>query len=156
VGQPPGTQIGRPLDAALSFEGNWSATGTREVLDMGSGRQAATFNLSGSLILTSQQGFSRGFRSVASGFDDGMGLSVGECAWTDNQGDQVFSALRGQSVGSGKHIRGTITGGTGRYAGITGAYEFDWQYVILGSEGVLQGRAVGLKGTYQLSAKMSP
>jgi hypothetical protein len=43
-------------------------------------------------------------------------------------------------------IEGTILGGTGRYAGATGSYEFSWQFVIESEEGSIQGRAVGLKG----------
>lgn len=151
---PPPEPLAAPpqvvQETALAFEGEWSATGSREVLPTGSGHRAVTFYFSGSLILTSQQGLNRGFRSVVIGFDNGKGLSVGECVWTDDRGDQIFSEIWGESVSSGKRIKGTITGGTGRYAGITGEYAFGWRYVIQDAEGALQGRAVGLKGTVRL------
>ncbi len=37
-------------------------------------------------------------------------------------------------------------GGTGRYAGATGSYEFSWQWVMEAEDGSIQGRAVELKG----------
>ena len=50
---------------------------------------------------------------------------------------------------SGRRIAGTITGGTGRYAGMTGDLAFTWQYVIARGGTEVQGRAVGLKGRYR-------
>jgi hypothetical protein len=47
---------------------------------------------------------------------------------------------------TGKRIVGTITGGTGRYAGLEGEYSFTWQFVIPTEDGLVQGRAVGLAG----------
>ena len=42
---------------------------------------------------------------------------VGRAVWTDERGDQVFSELKGEWVGTGNRIVGTFIGGTGRYAG---------------------------------------
>jgi hypothetical protein len=53
--------------------------------------------------------------------------------------------LRGDGVESGRRIAGTITGGTGRYAGVEGDYELTWQYVV-DTDGGLQGRTVDLRG----------
>lgn len=47
---------------------------------------------------------------------------------------------------TGRRGVGTITGGTGRYAGISGEYSFTWQYVVPAEDGRIQGRAVGLTG----------
>ena len=66
--------------------------------------------------------------------------------WTDEHGDKVFSQLRGEPIGTGSKVLGTITGGTGRFAGLTGEYELHWQYVIESDDGTVSGRAVGLKG----------
>ena len=41
----------------------------------------------------------------------------------------MFSELRGEPVATGRRVVGTITGGTGRYAGVTGDYSLTWQYV---------------------------
>jgi hypothetical protein len=70
----------------------------------------------------------------------------GRCVWTDERGDKVFSRLRGQPIGTGSHVVGEITGGTGRYAGLTGEYEFRWRYVIDSDEGVVSGQTTDLKG----------
>ena len=43
-------------------------------------------------------------------------------------------------------IRGKFLGGTGRYAGATGSYEFSWEWVIQAEDGAIQGRAIDLKG----------
>lgn len=147
TGQTPAAP---PTDRA--FEGSWSATGTRQVLTMGGGRKAGILYLSGSLMLSSQEGLSLGFRCEAIGFDDGMDISAGEAVWTDDQGDKIFSDVKGEAVSTGKHIVGTIIGGTGRYTGITGEYEFDWQYVIQAPDGVIQGRAGHLEGHYHFTA----
>jgi hypothetical protein len=134
-----------------AFEGTWSASGQRQILPTVSGRPAGTFQLSGALALTSGEGLSRGFRGEAIGFDDGSGALAGQCVWTDERGDRVYSQLKGESVASGRRISGTITGGTGRYAGISGDYSFEWQYVVEAEAGTIQGRAVGLKGRYRVT-----
>jgi len=52
-------------------------------------------------------------------------------------------------VATGRRIVATISGGTGRYAGITGDYTFEWQYVVEAEAGTVQGRAIGLRGRYR-------
>jgi hypothetical protein len=70
--------------------------------------------------------------------------------WTDSHGDRVFSALRGQRIDTGRRISATITGGTGRYAGLVGEYQLTWQYVVRGEGDGVQGRAADLKGRFRL------
>jgi hypothetical protein len=135
-----------PASAWLEFEGAWSASGTRQVLEMGPDRKAGIVYLSGSVVLTEPGGLSRGFRSQAIGFEDGYGTTLGQCVWTDERGDQIFFDLKGVPTETGRHIVGTVTGGTGRYAGLIGEYEFDWRYLIAGPDGELQGWGVDLKG----------
>jgi hypothetical protein len=144
-GQEPPKQPAHAQDWQ-SFEGNLSAAGTRQTLPMGSGRNAGIVYLSGSLVMTSQEGLSRGFRCEVVAYENEAGLSVGSCVWTDDRGHKVFSEIRGDSVEKGKRITGTITGGTGRYAGLAGEYDFVWEYVVSDQDGAIQGRAVGLKG----------
>jgi len=71
---------------------------------------------------------------------------VGRAVWTDQNGDQIFSEIHGEGTSAGNHLWGTFIGGTGRYAGATGEYEFAWQYVLETEDGTVQGRAVGLAG----------
>jgi hypothetical protein len=132
-----------------SFEGSWSATGERQSLQTEAGRPASTVYLSGAVVLTGSEGMGKGFRGEAIGFDDGAKVSVGRCVWTDERGDRIFSAFTGETIGAGRRFTGTITGGTGRYAGIAGEYSFDWQYVVAAESGVIQGRTVALKGRYR-------
>ncbi len=62
----------------------------------------------------------------------------------------MFSELKGEGTKAKNRIAGTILGGTGRYAGATGSYEFSWQFVIEAEDGSIQGRAAGLKGRVRL------
>jgi hypothetical protein len=132
-----------------TFEGTWSATGRRQTVDIEGGGTAAIVEVSGAVVLTMGEGLSRGFRGEAIGFDDGHGVSVGRCVWTDENGDRLFSRLKGEPLQTGKRLVGTITGGTGRYAGLEGEYSLTWQYVVPAEEGVVQGRAVDLKGRFR-------
>ena len=112
------------------------------------GGAAAIVEVSGAVVLTVGEGLSRGFRGQAIGFDDGQGSAPGRAVWTDENGDRLFSRLKGESLRTGKRFVGTITGGTGRYAGLEGEYSFTWQYVVAGEDGVgvIQGRAADLSG----------
>jgi len=132
-------------DAWRSFEGSWNASGTRQTLHLGPDQQASTIRVGGNLSLTDGNSAVLGFRADAIAYSDEHSM-IGRAVWTDERGDQVFSELKGEKVGTGNHVTGTIIGGTGRYARATGEYEFQWQYVIAAEEGAVQGRAVGLKG----------
>jgi hypothetical protein len=133
-----------------TFEGTWSASGERQTLPTEGDRTAATVRFSGAVVLTSGEGLSRGFRGEAIGFDDGVGVSVGRCVWTDERGDRIFSELKGARIQTGGRVVGKITGGTGRYAGLTGEYSFAWQYVVQAESGTIQGRTVGLEGRFRI------
>ena len=137
---PPIDPRGAPLPGETrTFEGTWSASGSRRTLELERGRKASILSLTGSVLLTGERG-------LGVGFSDSVTGGTGQCVWTDERGDKVFSQLRGQPIGTGSHVVGTITGGTGRWAGLTGEYELRWQYVIEGDDGTVSGRAVGLKG----------
>ena len=77
---------------------------------------------------------------------------VGRSVWTDEHGDQIYSELRGEGSATGNRIVGTFLGGTGRYAGATGSYEFSWRFVLESEDGVVQGQSVGLKGRVRTEA----
>lgn len=87
-----------------------------------------------------------GFRSEVIALNDTATGLTGRSVWTDERGDQVFSELQGEGTAEKNHITGTIVGGTGRYAGANGTYEFSWQWVMESEDGTIQGRAVQLKG----------
>jgi hypothetical protein len=129
-----------------SFQGTWSASGRRHAVELEGGKEAVIVDVSGAVVLSRGEGLSAGFRGEAIGFDDGDGLSVGRAVWTDESGDRLFSRLSGERIETGRRIVGTITGGTGRYAGLSGDYSFTWQYVLPTEDGRIQGRAVDLSG----------
>jgi hypothetical protein len=129
-----------------TFEGTWTAAGTRRTLRLGPNERAAIFELTGSVLLTGAQRPAVGFRAQAIGFSDSRAGMQGRCVWTDERGEMVYSELKGEFVGTGNHIVGTFVGGTGRYAGVTGDYSFQWQYVIGTEDGAVSGRAVNFQG----------
>jgi hypothetical protein len=132
-----------------TFEATWSAAGERHALPADEGRIAVIVRLSGALVLRTGDGLSRGFRAQAIAFDDGRGAGVGRAVWTDDRGDQVFSDLAGQPAQTGRRVSGSITGGTGRYAGLTGSYAFTWDYVLPSDDGRIQARAVAVTGRFR-------
>jgi hypothetical protein len=129
-----------------TFEGSWSASGTRQTLDLETDHRASTFDLTGSLLLTGDRGLGVGFRAKAIGFSDNLVGMQGRCVWTDERGDKVYSELKGEWVGTGNRIAGTFLGGTGRFSSIIGEYSFQWEYVVESEDGAVSGRAVNLKG----------
>ena len=135
-----------------TFQGTWSASGTRQTLSLGTNHRALIFDLTGSLLLTGDQGLGVGFQARALGITDSLAGMQGRCVWTDDHGDQVYSELKGEFVATGNHIVGTILGGTGRYSGVTGEYSFEWRFVVESEDGSVSGRAVDLKGRARLSS----
>jgi len=128
------------------FEGSWNAAGSRRTISLGADRRGSIIDLRGSLLLAGPGRPGTGFRSEVIALADSATGLLGRSVWTDERGDQVFSELKGDGTAAQNRIAGTILGGTGRYAGATGSYEFSWQFVIEAEDGSIQGRAVGLKG----------
>ena len=117
---------GTPLKAA----GPPPAPGRRSTSGPITARRS--LDLTGSLVLTGDRGLGVGFRAKAIGFTDSLTGVQGRSVWTDENGDKVYSELKGEMVGAGfaNRITGTFLGGTGRFAGVTGEYSFRWEYVI--------------------------
>jgi hypothetical protein len=147
--KPPRAERPPTGDGWHAFEGSWTASGTRHTLHLDGEHRASIVSVSGSMLLGGERSMGVGFRVEVIGLSDDVRGLVGHAVWTDERGDQVFSALKGEKVAGGNRITGTITGGTGRYDGVAGDYEFQWQYVIEAEEGMIQGRAIGLKGRYR-------
>jgi hypothetical protein len=106
-----------------TFSGTWTSSGTRQTLKLERDHRASIFDLTGSLV-----------------------LMQGRCVWTDERGDKIYSELKGEWVGTGRSITGTFLGGTGRFAGITGEYSFEWKYVIESDDGGVSGSSINLQG----------
>lgn len=146
--QPP--VAAAPAGAWHEFEGTWNGAGTRRALALGDGRRATLLDLTGTLLLAGPGRPGAGFRGETLAFTDSATGLVGRSVWTDERGDQVFSELKGEGTAAKNRIMGTFLGGTGRYAGVTGGYEFSWQYVVEAEDGTIQGRATGLKGRFRI------
>ncbi len=143
AGPPAAKPVG---DGWHEFQGSWTATGSRRTIPLGGERRASQVALTGSVLLSGPSRPGVGFRAEVITLGDSATGMVGRAVWTDEKGDQVFSELRGEGTATRNRIEGTFLGGTGRYAGATGTYEFTWQYVLEAEDGTVQGRAVGLKG----------
>src|SRR5262249_6207873 len=128
------------------FQGMWTAAGTRNIMLLGGDRRAAVSSFNGSLVLAGPSRPGVGFRSEAIVFSDTVTGMVGRAVWTDEHGDQAYSELRGEGTASNNKIIGTFVGGTGRYSGATGSYEFSWRFVLENEDGAVQGQSLGLKG----------
>jgi len=132
------------------FEGSWNAAGSRRTIPLGADRRGSIIELRGSMLLAGPGRPGVGFRAdVIALVDSETGL-VGRGVWTDEKGEQVFSELKGEGTAAKNHMTGTILGGTGRYAGVSGSYEFTWQFVLEAEDGSIQGNAAGLKGRFQV------
>ncbi len=85
-------------------------------------------------------------------FNDSATGMVGRAVWTDERGDHVYSELRGDGIATSNRIVGTFLGGSGRYAGATGTYEFSWRFVLENEDGSVQGQSSDLKGRARIGA----
>src|SRR4029079_7805383 len=124
------------------FGGSWNAVGTRQTIPLGDQRSGSIIDLRGSMLLAGAGRPGVGFRAEVIALVDSETGLTGRGVWTDEHGDQVFSDIKGEGTKDNNHITGTFLGGTGRYEGATGSYEFSWQYVLEAEDAAIQGRAV--------------
>lgn len=134
------------------FEGTWTAAGSRHILRLGTDRQTSIADLDGTLLLAGPGRPGVGFRAeVIVLYDSATGM-LGRAVWTDEHGDEAWSELKGEGDKSSNKIVGTFVGGTGRYSGATGTYEFSWRFLLENEDGNVQGESIGLKGRVRVGA----
>jgi hypothetical protein len=147
LGLVPGAPGQQPAsDGWRSFTATWTLSGQRQVVATEAERPASIIHVTGPLTVTGGQGLGRGFLGEVIGFDDGGTLLAGRAVFTDERGDRVFSTLKAEPIGNGRRATGTITGGTGRFAGLEGTFSFAWQYVVGSESGEIDLRAVDVEG----------
>lgn len=134
------------------FEGTWTAAGSRDRMLLGDDRRASIANLAGTLLLAGPNRPAVGFRAEAIVLNDSVTGMIGRAVWTDEHGDQVYSELRGEGTATNNKVVGTFVGGTRRYAGATGAYDFSWRFVLEAEDGSIQGQSLGLKGRVRVGS----
>ena len=126
------------------------ASGQRQVAaDRGRAARPSIVHLSGAAGRSrAGTGSAAGFRARSIGFDDGAGVSVGP-GGLDRRARRpdLQPPERRARCGPGAASIGTITGGTGRYAGLEGELLVRVAVRRATPEtATVQGRAVGLKG----------
>jgi hypothetical protein len=131
-----------------AFNGSWTALGKRTMIPLGGARRASITDFSGSLMLSGPSRPAVGFRANAIVFNDSTTGVIGRAVWTDERGDQVYSELQGPG---GARIVGRIVGGSGRYAGATGAYAFSWRFLIEAEDGTVEGQSMDLSGQVRIA-----
>jgi hypothetical protein len=134
------------------FQGTWTAVGKRRGIPLGGNRRASIADFDGSLMLTGPSRPALGFRAEAILLNDSATGMIGRAVWTDERGDQVFSELRGETTATSNRVFGTFFGGSGRYSGATGSYEFSWRFLLEDEDGTVQGQSMGLKGQVRAGA----
>jgi len=139
----------------LDFQGTWTAVGIRNTMRLRGDRRAYISMFNGSLVLEGPSRPGVGFRSEAIAFSDTATGMVGRAVWTDENGDQAYSELLGEGTAKNNKITGTFVGGTGRYSGATGTYEFSWRFVLENEEGLVQGQSKGLHGRVRLDSQQA-
>jgi hypothetical protein len=137
------------------FKGTWTAAGSRNIMPFGGDRRTAISSFNGSLVLAGSSRPNVGFRAEAFVLSDTATGMIGRAVWTDEHGDQAFSELRGEGTTENNKITGTFVGGTGRYAGANGTYEFSWRFVLENEDGVVEGQSMGLKGRIRAGSQQT-
>lgn len=113
------------------FKGSWIANGTRAPFSFGDGRQVFTFKLSGHVNLKMPLGKRKDYWSECVGLADSVTGLVGRCVWKDLHGPEIYLTLQSDQLQQGSQVSGTIVGGTGPLAGISGELSFNWSSVIV-------------------------
>ena len=135
------------------FEATWTLAGQRTTIPTEGTRYAAVVHATGSFVVTRGEAFGRGFFGELIGFDDGGAVLAGRAVLTDTQGDKVFVTLKAQPLGTGRSATGTITGGTGRWAGLEGEFTFSWQFVVEAGGDEFQALSVNVEGRARRAPK---
>ena len=144
-GQPPAPDGWRP------FTATWTVQGMRQLLPAGGIRPAALIHISGPFTVTGGEGLGKGFLGEAFAFDDGETILVGRVVFTDENGDRIFCSAKGEALGTGRKATVTVTGGTGRFAGLEGSFTLTWEYVVATESGEISGRFVNIEGRTRLA-----
>ena len=141
------------LQKSGEFQGNWTAIGTAQSLVLDDSRSASILRLRGTIVTQSSQGLTRAMQSDCVGLNlrEEHTTGTGRCVWTDSDGDRMISEISGALSGTDSKVRGRFIGGTGKYAGLEGAYELVWRYLrAIEEEGTIHGYSTSLTGNWRL------
>ena len=134
------------------FKGTMIANGTRTNFPFGDGRQVFTFKLAGHVNLQTTLNKKKDYWSECVGLADSVTGIVGRCVWKDLAGPEIYLTVQSDRLQQGSKVTGTIVGGTGPLAGISGEMSFNWSSVttLTEAEGVVSvtGQTKNLSGSY--------
>jgi hypothetical protein len=136
------------------FKGTMIANGTRTPFSFGDVRQVFTFKVAGHVSLQTALGKKKDYWSECVGLSDSVSGVIGRCVWKDLAGPEIYLTLESDRLQQGSQVNGTIVGGTGYLAGISGELSFNWSAVTVqtDSEGItnVTGQAKNLVGRYRI------
>ncbi|MDH3745964.1 MAG: hypothetical protein OES47_12760 [Acidobacteriota bacterium] len=137
-----------------SFEGDWAVEGTSQSVEM-EGARVSVYQLEGPANVTNADtGMAREFQTRCVGVSDEKTGGVGRCIWADEDDDQLFMEMGGTIAGPDGKTRealGLVVGGTGKYAGIGGAFQVEWLFWESAfEEGKIAGRDTKFNGSWVL------
>jgi len=137
------------------FKGAWIANGSRAPFTFGNERQVFTFKLSGHVNLQhTSLSKQKDYWAECVGLADSVTGVVGRCVWKDLAGPEIYLTVQSDRLQQGGRVTGTIVGGTGHLAGISGEMSFNWSSVIFqtDAEGIanVSGQTMNLAGSYRI------
>ncbi len=139
-------------EGTFSIRAAWSSAW--QGFAMGEDRWVSTFDLKGVVTNDAGQGFlhNTSMRCVGLGRTfKGASEDSGNCVYTDADGDKLFDQWRDRgAAGVGAKDSGGLVGGTGKYAGVQGAYEYERIGVRPVADGTFQGCTVSFTGNWKL------
>ena len=141
------------LHKSGEFKGSWTAVGSAQTLVLDETRSATILRLQGNITTESSAGLTPDLQSDCVGLNlkQAQRIGVGRCVWIDTDGDRMISEISGVLTGTVSKLRGLFIGGTGKYAGLEGDYELEWQYLsAIEEEGTINGYSTSLTGNWRL------
>ena len=141
------------LQKSGEFKGRWTAVGTAQTLVLDGSRSATILRLQGTIATQSSARLTSDLQTDCVGLNlkQEHSTGAGRCVWIDTDGDRMISEISGVLSGTVSKVHGRFIGGTGKYAGLEGGYELDWQYLSpIEEEGTINGYSTSLTGNWKL------
>ena len=141
------------LQKSGAFKGNWNAVISAQTLVLDETRSATTLRLQGTINTESSAGLTSDLQTDCIGLNlkQAQSIGVGRCVWIDTDGDRMISEVSGVLTGTVSKVRGLFIGGTGKYAGLEGNYQLEWQYLSrIEEEDTIHGYSTSLTGNWRL------
>ncbi|NIB40419.1 hypothetical protein HBA55_12535 [Pseudomaricurvus alkylphenolicus] len=127
---------------------------TESLISTGERQSAFVYSVKGATTLTTNSGKQWKFSIDCLGFDEVGGHAgtsgVGRCSWADSDNDRLMIEL----VTEGESNRYRVTGGTGKWQGVSGSFKSNFEYLPAPSEDVFLGTDEG-KGFLNLPSSVS-